>query len=149
MAIAELPQEVDLFHDNEEPVEYNVNCTWEAWEENMIRYDPTERCFGKFFFYATCHWLQHFGAVKLIPLPPPTRIENLCQVASTTLLSRIQHNCRSDCTITPISEFDGSLYDPLNSSRGNSILDLYVDGLNSLASQPFGIKVAVVTAILA
>ncbi|KAF7591584.1 hypothetical protein BBP40_001332 [Aspergillus hancockii] len=47
VAIAELPQESNLFSDNEEPVEYDPYCTWESWEENMIRYDPTDRGFDK------------------------------------------------------------------------------------------------------
>lgn len=36
MAIAELPQGFDLFNDNEGSVEYNPNCTWESWEEDMV-----------------------------------------------------------------------------------------------------------------
>lgn len=40
MAIAELPQDDNLFEDNEEPADYNPYCSWETWEENMIRYDP-------------------------------------------------------------------------------------------------------------
>ncbi|KAK1139007.1 hypothetical protein N8T08_001586 [Aspergillus melleus] len=45
VAIAELPQGVDLFDDDEKPVDYNPYCTWESWEEDMIRYDPTDRGF--------------------------------------------------------------------------------------------------------
>lgn len=52
MAIAELPHDDGLFGDNEGPVLYDPYCTWESWEENMVRYDPTERGFGEFFVYA-------------------------------------------------------------------------------------------------
>lgn len=39
LAIAELPQDIDLFNDNEESSEYDPYCCWESWEENMIRFD--------------------------------------------------------------------------------------------------------------
>lgn len=35
----------------------------EAWEGNMIHYDPIERGFGELFVYASCHWIEHFGAI--------------------------------------------------------------------------------------
>lgn len=47
------PQEFELFDDDGEPAEYDLYCTWEAWEENMIRYDPTKRGFGEFVYIRT------------------------------------------------------------------------------------------------
>ena len=113
VAIQELPQEVDLFNDDGEPVEYDPYCTWEAWEESMIRYDPTERGFGEFFVYASCHWLEHFGAVTVEPLPGLASIETLCQAGSTRLHNWIEQNCRPDCAIKARFPDDSSLYDPL------------------------------------
>ena len=51
LAINELPQEADLFEDAHS-TEYDPHCTWEVWEEDMIRFDPTERGLGEFFVYA-------------------------------------------------------------------------------------------------
>jgi hypothetical protein len=114
MAIAELPQDDDLFDDNKEPVQYDPYCTWESWEENMIRYDPTERGFGEFFVYASCHWLEYFGSITVNGLPKLENIEDLCRAGSTRLQNWIQQNCRPDCTIQPRFEFESSLYDPLS-----------------------------------
>lgn len=114
VAIAELPQESDLFNDDEGPVEYNPYCTWETWEEDMIRYDPTERGFGEFFVYASSHWLEHFGASTVEPLPSLFSIRDLCQAGSTRLHNWTQQNCRPGCAITARFDFDGSLYDPLS-----------------------------------
>ncbi|KAH8695691.1 hypothetical protein BGW36DRAFT_429550 [Talaromyces proteolyticus] len=114
VAIAELPQESNLFNDSEEPVEYDPYCTWESWEENMIRYDPTDRGFGEFFVYASCYWLKHFGAIKAEPLPGLASIESLCQAGSTRLHNWIQQNCRPGCAINPRFQFDSNLYDPLS-----------------------------------
>jgi hypothetical protein len=114
VAIEELPQESDIFNDDEEPTDYDPCCTWEAWEENMIRYDPTERGFGELFVYASCHWLEHFGAVTVEPLPGLENIENLCQARSTRLQNWIKQNCRPQCTVQPRFVFDSSLYDPLS-----------------------------------
>lgn len=114
VAIAELPQESDLFNDNEQLVEYDPYCTWESWEEDMIRFDPTERGFGELFVYASCHWLEHFGSITVKPLPSLASIQNLCQAGSTRLSNWIQQNCRPGCTMTPRFQFDSSLYDPLS-----------------------------------
>lgn len=114
MAIAELPQEVDLFNDDEESVEYDPYCTWESWEEKMIRFDPTNRGFGEFFVYASCHWLEHFGATAVEHLPGLASIEKLCQADSTRLRNWTQQNCRPGCAIMPRFQFDSSLYDPLS-----------------------------------
>ncbi|GKZ25938.1 hypothetical protein AbraIFM66951_002452 [Aspergillus brasiliensis] len=114
MAIAELPQDVDLFEDKEGPVDYNPYCSWETWEEDMIRYDPTERGFGELFVYASCHWTEHFGAISDEGLPTLASIEDLCQAGSLRLRNWIQQNCRPDCVILPRFEFESSLYDPLN-----------------------------------
>ncbi|KAI9739902.1 MAG: hypothetical protein M1818_004958 [Claussenomyces sp. TS43310] len=114
VAIEELPQEFDLFNDVGDSTDYDVRCTWEAWEENMIRYDPIDRSFGEFFVYASCHWLEHFGTITAEPLPDLRSVERLCQAGSIRLQNWIQQNCRPDCTIKPRFEFDSSLYDPLS-----------------------------------
>lgn len=114
VAIEELPQDVDLFSDYRTPIEYDPYCTWEAWEEDMIRYDPTDRGLGEFFIYASCHWLDHFGAVTVEPLPTLSSIENLCRAGSTRLDNWIQQTRRPGCAIQPRFEFDSSLYDPLS-----------------------------------
>ncbi|CAI7655755.1 unnamed protein product [Penicillium pancosmium] len=113
LAIAELPQEIDLFNDGEESVDYDPYCSWESWEEDMIRFDPTERGFGEFFVYASSHWLDHFGAITVEPLPSLVSVENLCQAGSTRLHNWTQQNCRPGCTIMPRYQFDSCLYDPL------------------------------------
>ncbi|KAF2416555.1 hypothetical protein EJ08DRAFT_99133 [Tothia fuscella] len=113
VAIHELPQDVDLFNDRES-FEYDRHCTWEAWEENMIRYDPTERGFGEFFVYASNYWLSHFGNTEGTPLPRLVDIESLCQAGSIRLCNWTDQNCRSDCAIKARFEFDGLLYDPLS-----------------------------------
>jgi hypothetical protein len=77
IAIDELSQEYDLFGDSG-PFEYDLYCTWEAWEEDMIRYDPTVRGFGEFFVYAASQWLKHLAAVNNGSLPPLADIELLC-----------------------------------------------------------------------
>ena len=109
-AIEQLPQESDLFNNDEEPTEYDACCTREAWEENMIRYDPTNRG----FVYASCHWLEHFGAITVEPLPDLESIDKLCQARSTRLQNWIKQNYRRQCTIKPRFVFDSSLYDPLS-----------------------------------
>ncbi|KND92704.1 Vegetative incompatibility protein HET-E-1, partial [Tolypocladium ophioglossoides CBS 100239] len=114
LAIEELPQGLDLF-DNDVPNDYDPYCTWEAWEENMIRYDPIERGFGELFVYASCHWIDHFGAISVEPLLPGLgNIGSLCQAGSTRLHNWIKQNCRPDCTIKPRFIFDSTLYDPLS-----------------------------------
>jgi ankyrin repeat protein len=114
LAIAELPQDIDLFNDNEGSVEYDPYCSWESWEESMIRFDPNERGFGEFFVYASSHWLDHFGAITVEPFPSLVGVENICQAGSTRLHNWTQQNCRPGCTITPRYQFDSSLYDPLS-----------------------------------
>lgn len=89
VAIAELPQDVGLFNDNEEPVEYDPYCTWESWEKDMIHYNPADRGFGEFFVYASCHWLEHFGTIA-VKLPSLASITNLCEAGSTRLCNWIE-----------------------------------------------------------
>jgi hypothetical protein len=113
IAIDELPQDFDLFNDAE-PFEYDRHCTWEAWEEDMICYDPTERGFGEFFVYASSYWLKHLGAVESEPLPPLAKIENLCQAGSIRLDNWINQHCRPGCAIKARFEFYSHLYDPLS-----------------------------------
>ncbi|KAK6365425.1 hypothetical protein LTR64_008794 [Lithohypha guttulata] len=113
IAIDELPQEADLF-ENTESAEYDPSCTWEAWEENMVRYDPAERGFGHFFVYAASQWLRHLSSVRSGSLPQLTKIESLCQAGSIRLHNWIRQNCRPDCAIKARFEFDSHLYDPLS-----------------------------------
>ncbi|KFH40613.1 Vegetative incompatibility protein HET-E-like protein [Hapsidospora chrysogenum ATCC 11550] len=113
VAIEELPQDVELFVDEEGPVEYNPYCTWETWEEDMIIYDPTDRGFGEFFVYASCHWPDHFGAITAEPLPALARIEDLCEAGSMRLHNWTKQNCRPGCAMKARFEFDSTLYDPL------------------------------------
>ncbi|KAJ5022574.1 hypothetical protein J3E73DRAFT_384813 [Bipolaris maydis] len=113
IAINELPQEVDLFEDRKS-FEYDVNCTWEVWEEDMIRYDPTERGFGEFFVYASSHWLKHFGAIGNEPFPYLGKLQRLCQVGSMRLHNWINQNCRPGCAIKARFDFDSRLHDPLS-----------------------------------
>lgn len=113
IAIDELPQEVDLFSDRKS-FEYDVTCTWEEWEEDMICYDPTERGFGEFFVYASSHWLKHFGANEEGPFPRLAKLERLCQAGSMRLNNWINQNCRPGCAIKARFDFDSRLYDPLS-----------------------------------
>lgn len=113
-AIEELPQDFDLFNNDTEVADYDPYCTWEVWEETMIRYDPTERGFGEFFVYASCHWISHFRAISAEPLPALASIEKLCQAGSIRINNWIEQNRRPDCVIKPRFEFDSSLYDPLS-----------------------------------
>ena len=113
VAINELPQEVDLFEDTDLS-EYDPYCTWEAYEENMIRYDPNERGFGHFFVYAASHWIKHFGSVQNGILPRLAKIEDLCQAGSIRLDNWVKQNCRPDCAIKARFQFDSHLYDPLS-----------------------------------
>ncbi|KAI2719140.1 hypothetical protein CBS147318_4250 [Penicillium roqueforti] len=114
VAIAELPQGSDIFNDNEGSIEYDGHCTWDAWEEDMINFDPTDRGFREFFVYASCHWLNHFCTITAEHIPSLETIEKICQAGSTRLSNWIQQNCRPGCTLTPRFEFESSLYDPLS-----------------------------------
>lgn len=113
LAIDELPAEADLFEENSEQVDVDLHCSWEEWEETMIRYDPTERGFGEFFVYASCHWITHFGAVAAGPRPSLSSIQNVCQAGSTRLHNWTQQNCRPDCVLRARFPFQSSCYDPL------------------------------------
>ena len=113
-AIDELPQEVDLFNDNDGPNDFTVLCSWEVWEENMIRYDPTERGFGEFFVYASAYWLDHLGAVVVWPLPDLQKIGLLCQAHSLRMDNWTKQHVRPDCVLKARFSFESSLYDPLS-----------------------------------
>ncbi|PTD03460.1 hypothetical protein FCULG_00012819 [Fusarium culmorum] len=114
MAIEELPQNLDLFTDDNDAAAYTTDCSWENWEEGMIRYDPADRGFGEFFVYASCCWIYHFRFVAAEPLPDLRNIEKLCQANSTRLHNWTSQNSRPDCVVQARFEFDGSLYDPLS-----------------------------------
>lgn len=80
----------------------------------MIHYDPAERGFGELFAYASCHWIDHFGAISTETLLPRlSDIELLCRAGSTRLHNWIAQNCRPDCAIRARFVFDSTLYDPL------------------------------------
>ncbi|EAT86593.2 hypothetical protein SNOG_05529 [Parastagonospora nodorum SN15] len=113
IGIDELPQDFDLFSDRKS-FEYTVECTWEEWEEDMIRYDPAERGFGEFFVYASSHWLKHFGATERGPFPSLSKLERLCQAGSMRLDNWTNQNCRPGCAIKARFDFDSRLYDPLS-----------------------------------
>ncbi len=114
VATEALPQDCDLFGDRDPASDYDPHCTWEVWEDNMIRYDPTHRGFGELFVYASCYWVEHFGGLPPgAPLPLLGDVEKLCQAGSTRLHNWIEQNRRPDCTLKPRFVFDSSLYDPL------------------------------------
>ncbi|RAO65428.1 uncharacterized protein BHQ10_001440 [Talaromyces amestolkiae] len=116
VAISELPQGSDLFDEDKESVQYDPYCTWDTWEDDMIRYDPTERGFGEFFVYASCHWTGHFGAISANSalFPSLEHLESVCKRGSTRLKNWIEQNRRPICAINPREEFDYTLYDPLS-----------------------------------
>lgn len=119
IAVIELPQEVDLFTEEEGPNNYTVECSWDTWEEGMSRYDPTERGFGHFFVYASTFWIKHLGHVTQKPLPAVSDIERLCHSKSLRFHNWTQQNCRPGCAVQARYEFDSERFDPL------SIVSLY------------------------
>jgi hypothetical protein len=114
LALAELPQESDLFQDTGEPNNYDHYCSWEEWERTMIRYDPTERGFGELFVYASCSWVEHLGAIAAKALLPSLDdIERLCRAGSMRLRNWTTQNCRPGCRFKARFDFDSDLYDAL------------------------------------
>lgn len=116
LALQELPQDVDLFGDDQVPnhSSLDMHCLWEVWEQDMTHYDPAERGFGELFAYASCHWIEHFSAISTETLLPRlSDIEILCRAGSTRLHNWIAQNCRPDCAIQARFVFDSALYDPL------------------------------------
>ncbi|KAF4955318.1 hypothetical protein FGADI_4624 [Fusarium gaditjirri] len=113
-ATEELPQDVDIFSDAAASPNFTMDCSWENWEDGMIRFDPADRGFGEFFVYASCNWINHFSSVTKEPLPDLGSIERLCQPNSTRLQNWTSQNSRPDCVVQARYEFDGSLYDPLS-----------------------------------
>ncbi|KAK1832788.1 hypothetical protein QBC39DRAFT_348224 [Podospora conica] len=114
-ALEELPQGVDLFDETLVPTRSSLQCSWDDWEQDMAHFDPTERGFGEFFVYASCHWPEHLGAVSADSLLPCLAdMEILCSAGSTRLHNWIAQNCRPGCAIQPRFEFDSTLYDPLS-----------------------------------
>ncbi|KAL6913368.1 hypothetical protein FSST1_011128 [Fusarium sambucinum] len=139
IAIQELPQDLDLFSDDNDAAAYTTNCSWENWEEGMIRYDPADRGFGELFVYASCHWINHFGSVVAEPLPDLRSVEKLCQANSTRLHNWTSQNSRPDCVVQARFEFDGSLYDPLSitSLYGSEVLLLKMLETSEFESHKF------------
>lgn len=114
IAISELPQASDLFNDEKDPVKYNSHCSWEAWEEDMTRFNPTERGLGEFFVYASCYWPEYYRLVTAEALPSLASIEKLCQADSNRIRNWTQQNRRPGCAMPPRFPFDSQLYDPLS-----------------------------------
>ncbi|PYH39092.1 NACHT domain protein [Aspergillus neoniger CBS 115656] len=114
IAISELPQASDLFNDEKDPVKYNSHCSWEAWEEDMTRFNPTERGLGEFFVYASCYWPEYYRLVTAKALPSLASIEKLCQADSNRIRNWTQQNRRPGCAMPPRFPFDSQLYDPLS-----------------------------------
>ncbi|KAH9898830.1 hypothetical protein F4778DRAFT_792889 [Xylariomycetidae sp. FL2044] len=139
IAIQELPQNLDLFSDDNDAAADTADCSWENWEKGMIRYDPADRGFGEFFVYASCHWISHFGSVVAEPLPDLRSVEKLCQANSTRLHNWTSQNSRPDCVAKARFEFDGSLYDPLSitSLYGSEVLLLQMLETSEFESHKF------------
>ncbi|KAK4450251.1 hypothetical protein QBC34DRAFT_403144 [Podospora aff. communis PSN243] len=115
LALEELPQTVDVFTDSLAPSNCDRHSSWQAWEEDDIHYDPSERGFGEFFVYASCHWVDHFGAISTISLLPKLDdVELLCRAGSMRLQNWIAQNRRPGCAMKPRFVFDSTLYDPLS-----------------------------------
>ncbi|KAB5575993.1 hypothetical protein GE09DRAFT_611652 [Coniochaeta sp. 2T2.1] len=115
VAYEELPESIDLFSDDDKSLDDETSDTWEACEDDMIRYDPTDRGFGELFVFASTYWLEYFGAVSdLDMLPRLEDIEKLCQAGSRRLHNWITQNSRPGCTVEQRFVFDSSLYDPLS-----------------------------------
>ncbi|KAK7224785.1 hypothetical protein V2G26_012788 [Clonostachys chloroleuca] len=111
--LEELPHGFDVSDSDGDTIEYDLFGSWDAWEEGMILYDPANRGFGEFFAYASCHWVDHLGAVTEEPQLHLAGIEKLCEVGSTRIQNWIEQNRRPNCTTKPRFEFDASLYDPV------------------------------------
>ncbi|KAL4412143.1 ankyrin repeat protein [Colletotrichum abscissum] len=139
IAINELPQSLDLFSDDNDTTVYTADCSWENWEEGMIRYDPVDRGLGELFVYASCHWITHFRSIVAEPLPDLKSIERVCQANSTRLHNWTSQNCRPDCVLQARFVFDGSLYDPLSitSLYGSKELLLKMLELSDFESSAF------------
>ena len=117
VALEILPQSTNLSDEDETEIkaQYDGDGTWETFEQDMLHYCPSELGFGEFFVYASCYWVDHFGAVTEPRLLPAARkIEQLCKKGSIRLDNWITQNRRPGCTIQPRFEFDSSLYDPLS-----------------------------------
>ncbi|KAK0642064.1 hypothetical protein B0T16DRAFT_462079 [Cercophora newfieldiana] len=139
LALEELPQVSNLFDDSE-PNNYTAQCSWEAWEEGEIHFDPAERGLGEFFVYASCYWIEHYGAISAQPLLPKLQdIELLCRADSTRLHNWIAQNCRPGCAIKPRFVFDSTLYDPLSitSLYGSEAMLHHMLETSDLAGEPF------------
>ncbi|RBR22171.1 hypothetical protein FVER53590_07379 [Fusarium verticillioides] len=138
-AMEELPQDADIFSDVTASPSFTMDCSWENWEDGMIRYDPADRGFGEFFVYASCNWIHHFTFVTKEPLPDLSSIERLCQPNSTRLLNWTSQNSRPDCVVQARFEFDGSLYDPLSitSLYGSEVVLLKMLETSDLESPKF------------
>ncbi|KAK4904525.1 hypothetical protein LTR66_017895 [Elasticomyces elasticus] len=63
-AFVELPQLRSTASDDDLPREYDPNCTWEYFEEDMARFDPVDRGLGELFVYASCHWTSKLDSTE-------------------------------------------------------------------------------------
>ncbi|KAJ5353544.1 hypothetical protein N7541_006108 [Penicillium brevicompactum] len=63
-ALGELPRLQITASDADLPREYDPNCTWEYFEEDMARFDPVDRGLGELFVYASCHWTSKLDSTE-------------------------------------------------------------------------------------
>ena len=109
LAMEELPQESNLFRDDDEVNNYDHYCLWEAWEENMIRYDPTERGFSELFVFTSYYFTKYFDAVSTdLVRPRLDDIEELCRPGTTRFRNWSTQNCRLDCVLNAKFDFDNA-----------------------------------------
>ena len=107
-----LCQDPNIFEDNESSA-YDTQATWEALEDGLAKYDPTERGFGELFVYASSYWLKHYGHSEDASRPSIAGVESLCQANSLRLHNWLNQYSRPECTIKARFEFDSNICDPL------------------------------------
>ncbi|KAI6778961.1 Vegetative incompatibility protein HET-E-like protein [Emericellopsis cladophorae] len=142
LAIEALPQDAALFEvesDDAASFQGDLHCTWDAWEKDMITYDPVDRGLGGFFAYAACHWVDHLGSITTGPFPALADVEKLCEAGSIRLSNWIEQNSRPGCTMKQRFEFDSTLYDPLSifSVYGSETILRQMLGSPDLTSEMF------------
>ncbi|KAB5550938.1 hypothetical protein GE09DRAFT_1222753 [Coniochaeta sp. 2T2.1] len=102
-ALGQLPESIDLFSDDDKSL-----------DDDMIRYDPTDRGFGELFVFASTYWIEYFGAVSDPDLLPRLEdIEKLCQAGSRRLHNWIAQTSRPGCTVKQRARYNPGLRDEL------------------------------------
>ncbi|KAH9231048.1 hypothetical protein K456DRAFT_1917389 [Colletotrichum gloeosporioides 23] len=100
IAINELPQNLDLFSDQNDATAYTADCLWE-----------TDRGLGELFVYASCYWTTYFSSIVAEHLPDLKGIERLCEAGLTRLHNWTSQNSRPDCLLLKmleVSDFESS-----------------------------------------